>query len=69
MTGEMMAYGPCWSCRRNFMFDPEWVPSIPIDPEVNLPPDLGGDAARAVRQPVCPSCMEMADRRREARSR
>lgn len=67
MTGIASGMAPCWSCKSPFMFDPDKVPSIPIDPETNRPPDLGGDAGRAVRQPICPSCCKAANvqRRRE----
>lgn len=50
--------GPCYACDNLFGFDPSRVPSIPIDPVTGLPPDLGGDAQRAVRRPICPSCVK-----------
>jgi hypothetical protein len=52
----MTAIGPCYRCGRPFEFDPKTVPSVPVDPQTGLPPDLGGDAGRAVNRPVCPGC-------------
>jgi hypothetical protein len=59
-----------------FTFHPERVPSFPIDPLTNLPPDVGPDGqaqpvdpealARAVRQPVCEVCLGRFNARREA---
>jgi len=54
-------------CGSLFTFNPHRVPSIPIDPANNLPPDLGGDPARAVRQQLCASCMETVNANRESR--
>jgi hypothetical protein len=70
MEGQMLALGPCWGCGILFEFDPDWVPSIPVDPRTNLSPDLctcGEPEAcneRAVKQPICPDCMA---RREQAR--
>lgn len=69
MTGYMFAMGQCWSCKRTFTFDPDRVPSIPIDPETNRPPDLGGDAVRAEREPVCQDCVSRANARSRAAGR
>lgn len=63
--GHMFAVGACWVCGQPFPFDPETVPSIPIDPVTNRPPDLGGDPDRAERRPVCPGCVAEANRQRE----
>jgi hypothetical protein len=57
----MFALGPCWACKRTFTFDPDRVPSIPIDPVTNRPSDLGGDPARVVREPICSTCVEIAN--------
>jgi hypothetical protein len=65
--GEIFAFGPCWACGDYFSFDPVTVDSVPIDPETNLPPDLGGDAERAYKRPVCPACMELVWASRAAR--
>lgn len=62
--GYMFAFGPCWACKQLFGFDPDAVPSIPIDPVTGRPPDLGGDPERAVRQPICPACIDEANRQR-----
>lgn len=61
MTGGMVVIGPCFSCQNPFMFDVDRVQSIPIDPETGTPPDMGGDPARAVRQPICPTCCRTAN--------
>lgn len=63
--GHMVAFAACWSCNQPFAFGPETVPSIPIDPVTNRPPDLGGDPSRAERQPVCPGCVAEANRQRK----
>ena len=65
----MFAYGPCWSCGRMFTFNPDRVPSIQIDPVTQRPTDLGGDPARARREPICADCVERAnaERRRDGR--
>jgi hypothetical protein len=46
----MAAVGPCWSCGRTFMFDPERVPSIVAD---------------GSRQPLCRDCVQRANELRE----
>ena len=62
--GHLAAIGPCFGCKRRFAFDPDTVNSIPIDPDNGLPPDMGGDPAKAVKQPVCPDCIEAANAQR-----
>jgi hypothetical protein len=64
VSGYVFAFSSCWSCKRAFTYDPERVPSIPIDPTTNLPSDLGGDAARVVRQPICRACIDLANAQR-----
>ena len=64
--GAAFAVGPCWSCGAVFAFDPDLVPSVPIDPVTHLPPDLGGDVARATRQPFCRRCLAEANVRRRS---
>jgi hypothetical protein len=66
--GRLVAIGECWSCHRLFAFDPDLVPSVPIDPLTNRPPDMDppdGDraasAARAIRRPVCRACIRKAN--------
>ncbi len=61
MTGIFAAFGPCFSCGVPFYFDPDKVPSVPVDPATGLPPDLGGDPQRATRRPVCVSCRRRAN--------
>jgi hypothetical protein len=69
MSEAMIAYGACFACGRMFTFNPNWVPSVPIDPQTRRPPDVGADGlhcepdraavARAVREPLCESCVEL----------
>lgn len=54
----MTGLAPCLLCKQAFMFDPETVNSLPIDPETGLPPDIGDtDPQKAVKMPVCPACV------------
>ena len=69
MTPYEVVFGTCFSCRRPFTFNPYLVPSIPIDPETGRPPDMGGDASRARREPVCPDCIGRANAIRRADGR
>lgn len=56
-TGNGFAIlGHCFGCKSPFLFSAETVLSIPIDPETNLPPDMGGDPERAEKEPLCNSC-------------
>lgn len=65
--GHMLALGPCFTCKQLFEFDPETVPSVPIDPTTGVPPDIGGtDPANAVNQPVCPPCVQDITVKRKA---
>ena len=66
---QLIAFGPCWSCKQPFAFDPDLVPSLPVDPVTNLPSDMGGDASRCVRQPICADCVEIANENRRAAGR
>jgi hypothetical protein len=68
MSGEgaVRAFAACFGCAVPFWFDPQRVPAIPIDPVTALPPDLGGDPARAVNRPLCPDCRRAANPRRIA---
>jgi hypothetical protein len=56
--GTTIAMGICWSCGRAFGFNPDWVPSIPIDPMSNEPA-IGGE-----RRPLCELCVTAANERR-----
>jgi hypothetical protein len=56
MSGYMVAIGPCWGCKVPFPYDPDRVTSLLIDPVTQTAPDLGGDPARAQREPLCPRC-------------
>lgn len=66
---RLIGFGDCWACGRPFPFDPDRVPSIPVDPTTNLPPDLGGDAELAVKRPVCEQCLDAANEQRVAAGR
>jgi hypothetical protein len=70
----MIAVGPCWACRRTFGYDPDLVPSVPIDPHNGKPPDIGSHdgtpgqvRARSIRQPLCPECVATVNDERAAR--
>jgi hypothetical protein len=65
-NGGFVAAGPCFLCGRIFTFAPDLVPSVPIDPETDLPPDLGGDASRAISQPLCEQCVALVNPKRVA---
>jgi hypothetical protein len=60
----MAVFGPCFGCKKPFFFDPDLVQSIYIDPVTGLAPDMGGDADRAQREPVCPRCCALANPQR-----
>jgi|SRR5215475_1950320 len=67
--GFSVVVANCWACGRTFTFNPFTVPSIPIDPETKYPPDMNprpGGMERAVRQPVCETCVELANERRRS---
>jgi hypothetical protein len=75
----LIAFGRCWSCRRSFTFHPDLVPSLPVDPETNLPLDVDGegnprefsveDYRRSVKVPICSACIGLANRQRERHGR
>lgn len=67
MGGAFFALGPCWTCKQLFQYDPDTVPSVPIDPVTGLAPDLGGDPDRARREPICPACVARINPQRAAR--
>lgn len=67
VNGLMAAFAPCFMCKEPFFFDPETVISVPIDPVTGLPPDLGGDPARAVKQPIDARCLQVAAAQRRRR--
>lgn len=73
--GRFIAFGRCWGCGRSFTFDPDLVPSIPIDPETGWALDVdprdgtlreftADEYARSVKQPVCADCVELANAKR-----
>jgi hypothetical protein len=62
--GTLMAVGACWLCERTFVFHPELVPSLPIDPITGTTPDQGGDPHRARWEPLCHGCVLLVNRLR-----
>lgn len=44
--GEIVGIGPCYSCRQVFMFVPEKVPCIMVDPATGIPPDVDPDTGK-----------------------
>lgn len=58
----MFVLGHCWSCGRPFTFNPNHVPSIPVLPDGSIGGGLG-----ATREPLCRTCVEQANRYREAK--
>jgi hypothetical protein len=67
--GYALAYSACFGCKEWFYYNPVHVPSVWIDPETGLSPDLGGDPARAEREPVCPRCVALANASRQRSGR
>jgi hypothetical protein len=46
VTGWVFAVGECACCQELFMFNPDWVPSVPLD---------------GVRRPICWDCVELVN--------
>src|SRR5262245_46021397 len=67
MSGYVTILGRCFTCGTPFTFHPHRVPSVPIDPETRRPLDVDANGqsqpidpaarARAVRQPICSTCI------------
>jgi hypothetical protein len=72
--GGFFAGGRCYACGSFFMFAPDLVPSVPIDPLTNRPPDVSEEgvageideesARRATLRPICGDCVELANAQR-----
>lgn len=72
---QLTTIGRCHVCKRAFAFVPDAVTTVMIDPETGLPPGftvLGTfreptpeAVARSVREPVCPACVDRAERFRK----
>jgi hypothetical protein len=58
---RLVGIDSCLACGKGFMFDPDTVVTVPIDPVSGLPPDMGGDPDRVVLRPVCDPCIELAN--------
>jgi len=54
---KLVAFGICFVHERTFAFNPDTVITVPIDPATGLPPDMGGDAGRAISRPICDVCI------------
>jgi hypothetical protein len=65
--GYELVLGTCWACHSPFTFNPDLVPSVPVDPETDFVLDVAPDGsaraftaeeyARAIKQPICESCI------------
>jgi len=79
MTGIVFALAPCYCCKRLTDFCPDCVNSVLVDPETNLPPDLGPDLQprepdpaavdRSIKLPICDTCTIRGNSRRSPGSR
>jgi hypothetical protein len=77
VSGYAYAYSPCFTCGRLFTYNPHRVPSVPIDPQTRRPLDVDEQGnpqpidpearARAVRQPICSTCIVLINERRVSR--
>ena len=77
MSGYMVGMDKCYVHGGVFMFDPETVVSVRIDPQTGRAPDVGADGEpcepepgsveRSVRQPICDECMTRINPARRAR--
>lgn len=70
--GVMTALGPCWSCKKVFLFDPEKVTSVSVCHECAHPSDMHTDDCTRSRpgavyqEPLCLDCARLVN---EARAR
>ncbi len=59
LSERIVALGVCYACGTGFTFDAETVCSVYVDPQTNLPPDVGGtDPANARKLPLCDPCVD-----------
>ncbi|WP_084963054.1 hypothetical protein [Thermoactinospora rubra] len=73
---QIPTIGRCYSCKRAFHYRLASVVTVAIDPETGLPPGMtvlgtfrepAPEAeARAVREPICPACVDRARRFEES---
>jgi hypothetical protein len=61
----MICYGSCLGCGTWFPFDPNRVPFMLYDPVAGTTVELGGDPAKATREPICRWCCIAANPRRQ----
>lgn len=77
---RIIAFGRCWACGHTFTFDPDLVPSVPIDPATNRPSDISETGVplangewqptgNEVKQPICEACVRRANENRRAAGR
>ncbi|GAA2827327.1 hypothetical protein [Nonomuraea rubra] len=67
-----METGRCFVCKREFTYDPREVITFLIDPETGVPPGFSvlgtmrpakpEAVARSTDEPLCPDCLDMAER-------
>lgn len=63
--GTLLGLGTCYVCAEVFAFNPDTVPSVPIDPDTGLPPDVGRtEPANAIRRPICDVCLPVINKLR-----
>ena len=60
----MILTGKCFVDDELFSFFPERVVTVPIDPETDLPPDMGGDPSRVINRPICSRHIAMTNAKR-----
>jgi hypothetical protein len=67
-TGYSIVLGACLLCGRAFTYNPVLVPSVWVDRDTKVPPDVGGtDVADATREPLCPDCVVVVNMERRRR--
>lgn len=68
-AGHLTGIDECWVHHGLFMFDPDTVTTVWIDPQTGKPIDIDpapGGEQRAVQRPICTPCMEEINKRRAA---
>jgi hypothetical protein len=55
--GYMMVIAPCYVCKRPFMSNPDYVPSVRVNAQ-------GQPDPQGTREPVCRDCVEEANAKR-----
>lgn len=70
--GVMTALGPCWSCKKVFLFDPVNVTSVSVCHECEHPSDMHTvDCTRrpdaVYQEPLCLDCARLVNEARAKR--